>query len=263
MASSNKKKKSKSKSSTSSSSRKKDRGAIRRKRNEKNIYPDRIQFESTSINDMASQLGTFIKYANERIDEILASGYYSNSLEKIFDENGEYAFSMPKNPTKSDIYRISTQINAFLTSPDATVTGAKLTTQEMSRFYYKSNKTFGKQDDPSWTYNVKLLDYAKAKLAFSVYRSIESTKAGAIYGESKLAYGSENLIIDIYDAIESQHITDFDELVRTFQDKIDDFIIERNKELDFRIQDIQNINAIAGVQYLSRSTYDFINDTYF
>ena len=246
-------------------SRKKDRSKKRKARNS-NKFSDRSHLdntESTSPSELASQLATYVSYANDRIDQILASGYYSNAVQRVYDEIGSYHFPILQNPTKQQAIKLSTQINVFLTSQDSTVTGAELSNKEMSRAFYKENHLFGKQENPHWMYNVEKLDYAKAKLAFAVYREIESTRAGAIYGESKLAYGSENLIIDIYDMIQNQGIQDMSELVRKFQDEIDSFISKANDELNFRIRDTENINMIAGTQVLKRGDDDYVSSNYF
>ena len=99
-----------------------------------------------------------------------------------------------------------TAVRVFLADKGSTLNGAKLETIETNSAIYKGKfgNQYNNEEYNFARYDITTIDEDAAKRAFENYRKIESIRASQI-GTQKLAietesvYGSENLIIAMYD----------------------------------------------------------------
>ena len=81
---------------------------------------------------------------------------------------------------------------------------------ERYQYYHRRRQQFIKEHEDT------------AKQAFKLYRQLESTHAGVILrGKlSPQAYGSDNLITDLFDFVENEYDGDFDKAVAYWQEQL-------------------------------------------
>ena len=156
----------------------------------------REEFEYNKHLLMATQ-----EEANRRIELIQSQGFTSHALERVIAEGyGRDYFDISEINNAGDLIAETTRMRVFINDHGSTLDGAKLDTAQIASEKYKGK--FGNQ------YNNKEHDFAKfdtsvidrviAMKAFEAYRKIEESRAAQI--TQKGGYGSENLIIALYDA---------------------------------------------------------------
>lgn len=158
----------------------------------------------------ASQLATYIdnyQYlvdeANNRIEAIKEAGYTSYAVEMIEHQTGKEYFDLLDVQNREDLISRVTAIRVFLADKGSTIEGAKLETMETTTAYLKGK--FGGQwkiiQNNDVSYDQSVIDEETAKRAFANYRRIEEMRAAQIGRQgADGVYGSENLIIAMYDA---------------------------------------------------------------
>lgn len=114
---------------------------------------------------------------------------------------------------------------------------------EMSRQEYKQQReTFLKQNEQV------------AKEAFKLYRQLQSTHAGLILrGQiSPDAYGSDNLIMDLFDFVEGDYNMDFDAARAFWEEKIEEqYALEQQRMSDFSGRKFEKFDWKLGESYAS------------
>lgn len=187
-----------------------------------------------SLNPLREQLSTLVDQANARVRALADYNAEQRQLDK--DEVGSKALveaerskkrltSRDKEEelfranlkTRRDINREFARVQTFLNDFTSTIEGAiqfnkdlSLQTDLKGQFGGQWEATTGQR------FNTEVIDTDRAKKAFELYRRIEEQvggwerMVGAMQGyESLLGYGSENMIIMIYDMV-SQNIDDED-----------------------------------------------------
>lgn len=163
-----------------------------------------------SLNPLRTQLSVLVNQANEKVKILSDSGTYSRAIEnarlslsKQTSRNQSILFTSALK-TRRQIEREFARVQTFLADWTSSVEGAK---SESRSLKYLEGK-FGKVGEKGW-YDPSLNEDS-AKKAFELYRrSIERAggwerAVGLIKGkESLIGYGSENLIMSIYDMIDS------------------------------------------------------------
>ena len=151
------------------------------------------------------RLSPVIEEANRRWEQITSASLQSNAIARAQMEGGRDYFSFEGKVTPEDVIAEATRARVFLHDPTSTYLGAKRYTSELESSMYKGQ--FGNQFN-TWEnkfkhYNTKefehegikySIDDDYARMAFAAYRDLESIEAARV-----IAYGSENMIVAIYD----------------------------------------------------------------
>lgn len=213
----------------------------RKKANQKvKALPNKLT--NRELEEYKKQLEPMVSEANRKIEMIEASGYVSLALDRVIHEGGTDYFSLDDVKTREELLQQITRMRVFLNDKGSTVDGAKLETAQIYAEEYRGK--FGNQynnfQNNYARYDIKSIDSQVAKRVFSNYRRIEEHRATEIVGDG--AYGSENLIIAMYDA----EIRGMDSLVYG-EELLDAFVRTHNEEWSHVREDVDNIIAISGI----------------
>lgn len=147
-----------------------------------------------------TQLQPLVNEANNRIDMIRAAGYASYALDRVEREGGSENFNLESVNTREELVREMTRIRVFMNDKGSTIEGARLESAQIQAAEYKGKfgNQYNNKENEFAHYDIKSIDKDTASRAFENYRKIEEIRAAEIVGDG--AYGSENLIIAMYDA---------------------------------------------------------------
>lgn len=240
-----------------SNSRKKDRKRNRIFRNIQKRENRKIELipKKLTASQLANQIKTFqplIDEANNRIEAIKEAGYNSMALERIENQTGKEYFDLFNVKNREDLISRMTAVRVFLADKGSTIEGAKLETMETTTAYLKGR--FGGQwkkiQNNDISYDQSVIDEETAKRAFANYRKIEEIRASQIGRQDQEGvYGSENLIIAMYDA-EVRGIDSFE----IGMDLLDSWQEEVEKNWQPFIDEADETNSIKGyAQFLARN----------
>lgn len=172
---------------------------ISKKKNEKvKKVPDKIsKFE---LEKWKEQLQPLVSEANKRIEMIQSAGYTSYAVDRVIREGGTDYFSLDEVSSREELLREMTRMRVFVNDKGSTVEHAKLETAQIQASQYagKFGNEYNNEENKFARFDVKTIDKDVAVRAFANYRRIEEHRATEIIGDG--AYGSENLIIALYDA---------------------------------------------------------------
>lgn len=185
------------------------------------------------------QLEPLVSEANMRIEMIQAAGYVSYALDRVMNEGKSDYFDLSSVSTREELLREMTRIRVFMNDKGSTLDGARLETAQIQASEYKGKfgNEFNNKENEFARFDVKAIDKNAASKAFESYRKIESHRASEIIGDG--SYGSENLIIALYDA----EIRGKDSLVYG-EDLLDTFI---KTSTDSWKKATENSNMITGI----------------
>ena len=170
----------------------------RREREERDRqHYEEVQRRERELDRLRDKYSSVISEANQRWELIENEGLQSMAISRALDENGTPYFSIDLQDNEGDIIKEVTRANVFLSDQTSTIEGARLYTAEIGaeRFRGKFGKEWATKDNNNRTFDTSTIDEEYAKEVFKSYRMLEETKQGLI-----MAYGSENLIIAMYDA---------------------------------------------------------------
>ena len=144
-----------------------------------------------------SQYEDLIADANRRWEAIESQGYQSMAISRARDEVGRDYFSLDFANDEQDVIAEVTRARVFLADKTSTLEGAELYTAEINseRFRGKFGGEYRKPEYGNKGFDPSVIDEEYAKEVFKSYRKLEEEKQGLIQ-----EYGSENLIIAMYDA---------------------------------------------------------------
>lgn len=147
--------------------------------------------------EFKSQYEDLISEANRRWETIEAAGYSSMAISRAKDETGRDYFSLDFALDKEDVIEEVTRARVFMADNTSTLEGAELYTTQINaeRFRGKFGGEWRKPEYGNKGFDPNVINEEYAKEVFRAYRKIEEEKQGLIQ-----EYGSENLIIAIYDA---------------------------------------------------------------
>ena len=171
----------------------------RRKKNQaKKQIPKVLKKEDLEV--WKQRLYPMIEEANHRIEAIQHSGYYSYAVDKVLTESNRDYFSIDDIETREDLVREITRVRVFLNDKGSTIDGAILQTAEIQGKEYigKFGNNYHNLENHFKNYDIKTIKGDVAARAFANYRRIEEHRATEIVNEG--GYGSENLIVALYDA---------------------------------------------------------------
>lgn len=192
-------------------SRKKNRSELRQRRREYREQ-QRQQLGLLPKKMSASQLAEYVEMlqpvfddANDKLRQIYESGYQSLASNRVLEQTGREYFDLFDVKSRGDLIKRLTAVRVFLADKGSTVEGAKMETLQSAAEKYKGK--FGNQyrrlTNNFKTFDTSVIDETIAKEAFRKYRMIEEIRASQIGRQDQImegAYGSENLIIAMYDA---------------------------------------------------------------
>jgi hypothetical protein len=214
---------------------------IEKKRNEK-IAKVPNKLTKTELENWKKQLQPLVSEANKRIEMIQASGYTSYALDRVIREGGTDYFSLDDVSSREELLREMTRLRVFINDKGSTIEHAKLETAQIysSQYAGKFGNEFNNEENKFARYDIKAIDKNVAAKAFESYRKIEEHRATEIIGDG--AYGSENLIIALYDA----EIRGMDSLTYG-EDLLDTFVQTSNAMWEKTTKDANLITGITGV----------------
>lgn len=194
------------------------------------------------LEEYKDSLENLVSSANKRLELIKASGYVSYAADRVEKEGGREFFDTESIQNRSDLLTTMTRLRVFMNDKGSTVEGAKLETAQINASQYKGK--FGNQynndANKGARYDISTIDPEVAKRAFETYRKIEEHRATEIVGNK--AYGSENLIIALYDA----EIRGKDSLIFG-EELLDAFVTTESKEWKRAQEKANSVTAITGI----------------
>lgn len=168
-------------------------------------YDDEYKDYSTQSYDYdfikrKNEFQPIIDEANRRAGNLINMGLASSALERLESETERQFFTLDYAETIPELITEATRARVFLADRTSTIEGAKVYTAQLNAAEFKGK--FGNQYH-TWEHKYKnfdttAIDEEIAKEVFANYRKLEELRAADIIGEG--AYGSENLIIAMYDA---------------------------------------------------------------
>lgn len=222
-----------------------------------------------TLDPLREQLSVLVEQANERVRRLedmnydrtvqgkkpLVSRAQEEAIRSMMRQSkrvGDDVLFRADLTTRREINREFARVHAFLNDYTSTPEGANDFKSKLST--YKG--AFGSQwqDEYGERYDKSRIDSDKASLAFDIYRRVVEAAGGweravGIFQgkESLIGYGSENLIIAIYDMVDNLDIANF-----ANEEDRRDFIVARG--LDFVSSGIKAYEEMAAKQV---SDYDY------
>jgi hypothetical protein len=162
------------------------------------------------ISDYKAEMEKVVQYANSKIDELQSQGLTTTKLYSFQEGNDMKYFDISDINDPGELRAYMTQVRDVLSSIDDDGRRALLETAAIEGEYYRGQ--FGGQYKDTGNINManivdeegniirRAIDPEIAKQAFAAYRRLEETYAALIGRQGQEGvYGSENLIIAIYD----------------------------------------------------------------
>lgn len=182
--------------------RKQKRYLEKKKANQKvNILPQKLS--ASQLADYIDKFQPIVDLANKRIETILEAGYNSLAIDRIEQQTGREYFDLNDIKSREDLISRITAVRVFLADKGSTLEGAKLEMTQIAAEKYKGKfgNQYNKEEYNFARYDIHTIDKEVAERAFANYRRIESIRASQIGRQGQDGvYGSENLIIAMYDA---------------------------------------------------------------
>lgn len=156
--------------------------------------------QSNYLQSMKERLDPIIIEANRRAEALKFRQLSSAALIRAEEEGGRDYFDIDELTDRSSIIKEATRARVFLADKTSTIEGAKVFTAQLNAAIYRGK--FGNQyhnwENKYKNFDISAIDEEIAKEVFRNYRKLEEIRAADIVGDG--AYGSENLIIAMYDA---------------------------------------------------------------
>ena len=188
---------------------------VERKKNPQTVKPifdgvDFPDFEGSFLDYMTSperQLDSILaekhklEYeVNYRIKQIKDAGLTSRAVERIEHETGNEFLDFSAIENREDLIREITRARIFLGDDGSTIPGARIETAQIYGEQYKGKfgNEYNTEEHNFARYDTTVIDPEVAKRAFEAYRKIEEIRALELANSG--GYGSENMIIALYDA---------------------------------------------------------------
>lgn len=149
------------------------------------------------LDRLREQYSDLISEANQRWELIKSQGLESMAIDRAQNEIGRDYFSLDFALTENDIITEVTRARVFIADQTSTLEGAKLYTAEINseEFRGKFGSKYRTPEYGNKGFDTNVIDEEYAKEVFRSYRMLEEEKQDLIK-----SYGSENLIIAMYDA---------------------------------------------------------------
>lgn len=165
------------------------------------IMPKKLS--ASQLADYIDKFQPLVDVANNRIQTILEAGYNSLAIDRVEQQTGKEYFDLFDIKNREDLISRITAVRVFLADKGSTLEGAKLEMTQIATEKYKGKfgNQYNKEEYNFARYDINIIDKEIAERAFENYRRIESIRASQIGRQGQDGvYGSENLIIAMYDA---------------------------------------------------------------
>lgn len=194
---------------------------------DKEIQRGQDNQELKDLETLKARLQPIIDEANYRWNVLDELDLRSLAISRALDESENRFFSFDNLSNPSQVISEATRARVFINDETSTPEGAELYTRQES--YKQWRGQFGNQYN-NWEnkfrrYNVSTISEDNARVAFSAYRRLEESEAARI-----ITYGSENMIIAIYDMVINNGYSDVEDL-----NEIDDIVGQARDLLDREI----------------------------
>lgn len=178
--------------------------------------------------------------ANWRIKQIKDAGLTSRAVERIEHETGNEYLDFSVIESREDLIREITRARVFLGDEGSTIPGARIETAQIYGEQYKGKfgNEYNTEEHNFARFDTKTIDPEIAKRAFESYRKIEEARAAELANSG--GYGSENMIIALYDA----EIRGQDSLVYGM-DLLDSLKLKNEDEWEFVTKDYNIISPMT------------------
>lgn len=176
------------------------------------VQPVPKSLTASQLAEWKLQFIPLLEEANERISKIKILGYESLAVNRIEAQTGKEYFDFDGVNTREDLIARVTAIRTFINDKGSTEEGAFRETIEASAQQYKGKfgNEYNTEEHNFKRFDTSVIDEELAKRAFENFRKLESIRASQIGRQGDMGvYGSENLIIAMYDA-EVKGIDSFD-----------------------------------------------------
>ena len=177
---------------------------------------------------------------NYRIKQIKDAGLTSRAVERIEHETGNEFLDFSAIENREDLIREITRARVFLSDDGSSIPGARIETAQIYGEQYKGKfgNEYNTEEHNFARYDTKVIDPEVAKRAFEAYRKIEEIRALELANSG--GYGSENMIIALYDA----EIRGQDSLVYGI-DLLNAVKLKNDDEWRFVTQDYEIVNPMT------------------
>ena len=164
--------------------------------------------------ETAGEAGAMIEKTIDRLK--IAAGGYNPAVEQLMSEIG-YIRNQEQidNMSKKEYYKYATSLRVFLDDSYSSITETEKRRQDILREATQVGlmRKKGERRDAYFKRRKEFINSHEdiAKDAFRLYRELENTAAGLILRSkySPVAYGSDNLIVDLFDFVEDDYDGDF------------------------------------------------------
>lgn len=191
-----------------------------------------------------AQIDTLFSEANMRIEMIKSQGLTSFAIERIESESGRDYFDTDVITDRQSLMKELYRVRVFLNDSGSTRDGALLETAQINGEEYKGKfgNQYNTEEHNYKRFDTKVIREELAQRAFESYRKIEKTRAGEIALQG--GYGSENLIIALYDA----EVRGRDSLV--YGTSLMDAFVKQHEDMwNDTIGNVDEVSSITGLVY--------------
>lgn len=230
--------------------------------------------QNHNLNEIRARFQSLQAKANARADALQAAGLadYSRAFNEASDKMGAYrttnADLFDVNDTKRyrEIRREVERMNKFLNDETSTVEGVQ---KMIAAEKYKGAFSGGWYEKYGVSYDKSRIDEDKAKIAFSIYRRLEESGNSREEIIGSLGYGSESLVMQIYDMVVESGIEDDDsvqywaeygEILEETSRRLDDLYIRKYNEAHNIIEEgDEDSKSLIDNIVRNKSAWDFFN----
>lgn len=173
---------------------------VERKKNAQTVAQISSNVSSNELETLKAVNEHIIREANHRIEMIQASGYTSRAIHRLENESDQLYFNIDDVTSREELIQELTRARVFINDDGSTLLGAKVETAQISAEQYRGkfgNEYFNKENNYA-RFDIKSIDPQTAEKVFDSYRKLESIRQSQMANDG--GYGSENLIIALYDA---------------------------------------------------------------
>lgn len=230
--------------------------------------------QSHNLNEIRSRFQSLQAKANARAEELQAAGLadysraYNEANEKMgaYRSNNAYLFDVDDTQRYREIRREVERMNKFLNDETSTVEGVQ---KMIAAEKYKGAFSGGWYEKYGVSYDKSRIDEDKAKIAFTIYRRLEESGDSREKIIGDLGYGSESLVMQIYDmVVESgienddsvQYWAEYGEILEETGRRLDELYIRKYNEAHGIMEDgDEDSKSLIDNIIRNRTAWDYYN----
>ena len=227
-----------------------------------------------NLNEIRAKFQSLQAKANARAEALQEAGLadYSRAFNEATDKMGAYRsndvylFDVNDTQRYREIRREVERMNKFLNDETSTVEGVQ---KMIAAEKYKGAFSGGWYEKYGVSYDKSRIDEDRAKIAFSIYRRLEESGDSREKIIGDLGYGSESLIMQIYDmVVESgienddsvQYWAEYGDILEETSRRLDDLYIRKyNEAHDIMDDGDEDSKSLIDNIIRNRSAWDYFN----